>query len=328
MTIYGKIIGTGSYLPPKRLTNDDMAQMLAGLGVETSDDWIKTRSGIEARHYADDGVYSSDLGAKAAEKAIEAAGIGADDIDMIICATTTPDNFGGFPSTACVIQHKLGIKSNCAAMDVSAVCCGFLYAMSTADSFIRSGMCKRILIVGAETYSRIIDYKDRTTCVLFGDGAGAVVLAASEEPGILATVLHADGGMGDILNLPGRPNKGAIEGSPYVHMDGKAVFKQAVSWMDRVALEALEKVGMTTSEVDWLVPHQANLRIMRSSAKKLGIPDERVIVTVNEHGNTSGASIPLAIDTGIRDGRIKPGQNILMVAIGGGLTWGAVLVKI
>jgi 3-oxoacyl-[acyl-carrier-protein] synthase-3 len=328
MTIYGKIIGTGSYLPPKRLTNDDMAQMLAGLGVETSDDWIKTRSGIEARHYADDGVYSSDLGAKAAEKAIEAAGIGANDIDMIICATTTPDNFGGFPSTACVIQHKLGIKSNCAAMDVSAVCCGFLYAMSTADSFIRSGMCKRILIVGAETYSRIIDYKDRTTCVLFGDGAGAVVLAASEEPGILATVLHADGGMGDILNLPGRPNKGAIEGSPYVHMDGKAVFKQAVSWMDRVALEALEKIGMTTSEVDWLVPHQANLRIMRSSAKKLGIPDERVIVTVNEHGNTSGASIPLAIDTGIRDGRIKPGQNILMVAIGGGLTWGAVLVKI
>ncbi|MBO4790207.1 MAG: ketoacyl-ACP synthase III [Oxalobacter sp.] len=326
--MYGKIIGTGSYLPPKRLTNDDMAQMLAGLGVETSDDWIKTRSGIEARHYADDGVYSSDLGAKAAEKAIEAAGIGANDIDMIICATTTPDNFGGFPSTACVIQHKLGIKSNCAAMDVSAVCCGFLYAMSTADSFIRSGMCKRILIVGAETYSRIIDYKDRTTCVLFGDGAGAVVLAASEEPGILATVLHADGGMGDILNLPGRPNKGAIEGSPYVHMDGKAVFKQAVSWMDRVALEALEKIGMTTSEVDWLVPHQANLRIMRSSAKKLGIPDERVIVTVNEHGNTSGASIPLAIDTGIRDGRIKPGQNILMVAIGGGLTWGAVLVKI
>ncbi len=328
MTIYGKIIGTGSYLPPKRLTNDDMAQMLAGLGVETSDEWIKTRSGIEARHYADDGVYSSDLGTKAAEKALEAACIGADDIDMIICATTTPDNFGGFPSTACVIQHKLGIKSNCAAMDVSAVCCGFLYAMSTADSFIRSGMCKRVLIVGAETYSRIIDYQDRTTCVLFGDGAGAVVLAASEEPGILATALHADGGLGDILNLPGRPNKGAIEGSPYVHMDGKAVFKQAVSWMDRVALEALEKAGMATSEVDWLVPHQANLRIMHSSAKKLGIPDERVIVTVNEHGNTSGASIPLAIDTGIRDRRIKPGQNILMVAIGGGLTWGAVLAKI
>lgn len=327
MTIYGKIIGTGSYLPPKRLTNDDMAALLAEKGVETSDEWIKTRSGITARHYVDEGVYSSDLGAQAAKNALEMAGCNADDIDMIICATTTPDNFGGFPSTACVIQHKLGIQSHCAAMDVSAVCCGFLYAMSTADSFIRAGVCRKVLVVGAETYSRIIDFHDRTTCVLFGDGAGAVVLSASEEPGILATALHADGGLGDILNLPGRPNNGVIEGSPYVYMDGKAVFKQAVSWMDRVALEALEKVGMSTADVDWLVPHQANLRIMQSSAKKLNIPTEKVIVTVHEHGNTSGASIPLAIDAGIRNGSIKPGQNILMVAIGGGLTWGAVVAK-
>lgn len=327
MTIYGKIIGTGSYLPPRRLTNDDMAALLAEKGVETSDEWIKTRSGITARHYVDEGVYSSDLGAQAAKNALEMAGCNADDIDMIICATTTPDNFGGFPSTACVIQHKLGIQSHCAAMDVSAVCCGFLYAMSTADSFIRAGVCRKVLVVGAETYSRIIDFHDRTTCVLFGDGAGAVVLSASEEPGILATALHADGGLGDILNLPGRPNNGVIEGSPYVYMDGKAVFKQAVSWMDRVALEALEKVGMSTADVDWLVPHQANLRIMQSSAKKLNIPTEKVIVTVHEHGNTSGASIPLAIDAGIRNGSIKPGQNILMVAIGGGLTWGAIVAK-
>lgn len=327
MTIYGKIIGTGSYLPPRRLTNEDMTALLAEKGIETSDEWIRTRSGISARHYADEGVYSSDLGMQAAKNALEKAGCDVDDIDMIICATTTPDNFGGFPSTACVIQHKLGIMSNCAAMDVSAVCCGFLYAMSTADSFIRAGVCKKVLVVGAETYSRIIDFQDRTTCVLFGDGAGAVVLAASEEPGILATALHADGGLGDILNLPGRPNNGVIEGSPYVHMDGKAVFKQAVSWMDRVALEALEKAGMSTADVDWLVPHQANLRIMQSSAKKLSIPTEKVIVTVNEHGNTSGASIPLAIDAGIRAGDIKAGQNILMVAIGGGLTWGAIVAK-
>ncbi len=327
MTIYGKIIGTGSYLPPKRLTNDDMAALLAEKGVETSDEWIKTRSGIAARHYADEGVYSSDLGAEAAKNALEMAGCSVEDIDMIICATTTPDNFGGFPSTACVIQYKLGIKSHCAAMDVSAVCCGFLYAMSTADSFIRADVCKKVLVIGAETYSRIIDFQDRTTCVLFGDGAGAVVLSASEEPGILASALHADGSLGDILNLPGRPNNGVIEGSPYVHMDGKAVFKQAVSWMDHVALEALEKAGMTTADVDWLVPHQANLRIMQSSAKKLSIPTEKVIVTVHEHGNTSGASIPLAIDTGIRNGSIKPGQNILMVAIGGGLTWGAIVAK-
>lgn len=327
MTIYGKIIGTGSYLPPRRLTNEDMTALLAEKGIETSDEWIRTRSGISARHYADEGVYSSDLGMRAAKNALEKAGCDVDDVDMIICATTTPDNFGGFPSTACVIQHKLGIRSNCAAMDVSAVCCGFLYAMSTADSFIRAGVCKKVLVVGAETYSRIVDFQDRTTCVLFGDGAGAVVLAASEEPGILATALHADGGLGDILNLPGRPSNGVIEGSPYVHMDGKAVFKQAVSWMDRVALEALEKAGMSTADIDWLVPHQANLRIMQSSAKKLSIPAEKVIVTVNEHGNTSGASIPLAIDAGIRAGDIKAGQNILMVAIGGGLTWGAVVAK-
>ena len=328
MTIYGKIIGTGSYLPPKRITNDELAAMLAEKGVETSDEWIRTRSGILARHYADQGVNSSDLGANAAVKALEMAKCEADDIEVIIVATSTPDFFGGFPSTACMVQKKLGITSNCAAFDVQAVCSGFLYALSIADSFIRAGVYRKVLVVGAETYSRIIDYQDRTTCVLFGDGAGAVVLSASDEPGILSTALHADGNYGDILSLPGKLNNGAIEGKAFVYMDGKAVFKLAVTWLDKVGMEALEKAGLKNTDVDWMVPHQANLRIMQSSAKKLDIPSEKIIVTGDQHGNTSAASIPLAIDTGIRDGRIKPGQNILLAAIGGGLTWGAVLVKI
>lgn len=327
MTIYAKIIGTGSYLPPKRITNDELAAILAKQGVETSDEWIKTRSGIEARHYADEGVQSSDLGAEAAKRALEAAKCQPDDIDMIILATSTPDFFGGFPSTACMVQKKLGITSNCAAFDVQAVCSGFLYALSVADSFIRAGVYKKVLVVGAETYSRIVDYNDRTTCVLFGDGAGAVVLSASDEPGIMATALHADGNYGDILSLPGKLNNGVVEGKAFVYMDGKAVFKLAVTWMDKVGMEALEKAGLKNTDVDWMIPHQANLRIMQSSAKKLDIPNEKVIVTVDQHGNTSAASIPLAIDTGVRDGRIKPGQNILLAAIGGGLTWGAVVAK-
>ncbi len=327
MTIYAKIIGTGSYLPPKRITNDELAAILAKQGVETSDEWIKTRSGIEARHYADDGIQSSDLGVKAAQNALEMAGCDANDIDMIILATSTPDFFGGFPSTACMVQKKLGITSNCAAFDVQAVCSGFLYALSVADSFIRAGVYKKVLVVGAETYSRIVDYNDRTTCVLFGDGAGAVVLSASEEPGILATSLHADGNYGDILSLPGKLSNGVVEGKAFVYMDGKAVFKLAVTWMDKVGLEALEKAGLKNTDVDWMIPHQANLRIMQSSAKKLDIPNEKIIVTVDQHGNTSAASIPLAIDVGVRDGRIKPGQNILLAAIGGGLTWGAVVAK-
>lgn len=327
MTIYAKIIGTGSYLPPNRITNDELASILAKQGVETSDEWIKTRSGIEARHYADEGVQSSDLGVKAAQNALEMAGCDANDIDMIILATSTPDFFGGFPSTACMVQKKLGITSNCAAFDVQAVCSGFLYALSVADSFIRAGVYKKVLVVGAETYSRIVDYNDRTTCVLFGDGAGAVVLSASEEPGILATSLHADGNYGDILSLPGKLSNGVVEGKAFVYMDGKAVFKLAVTWMDKVGLEALEKAGLKNTDVDWMIPHQANLRIMQSSAKKLDIPNEKIIVTVDQHGNTSAASIPLAIDAGVRDGRIKPGQNILLAAIGGGLTWGAVVAK-
>ena len=327
MTIYGKIIGTGSYLPPKRITNDELAGILAEKGVETSDEWIRTRSGILARHYADQGVVSSDLGARAAEKALEMANCQANDIELIIVATSTSDFFGGFPSTACMVQKKLGITSNCAAFDVQAVCSGFLYALSVADSFIRAGVYRKVLVVGAETYSRIIDYNDRTTCVLFGDGAGAVVLSASDEPGILSTALHADGHYGDILSLPGHLNNGAIEGKAFVYMDGKAVFKLAVTWLDKVGMEALDKAGLKNTEIDWMVPHQANLRIMQSSAKKLDIPSDKIIVTVDQHGNTSAASIPLAIDAGVRDGRIKSGQNILLAAIGGGLTWGAVVIR-
>ena len=327
MTIYGKIIGTGSYLPPKRITNDELAGILAEKGVETSDEWIRTRSGILARHYADQGVVSSDLGARAAEKALEMANCQANDIELIIVATSTSDFFGGFPSTACMVQKKLGITSNCAAFDVQAVCSGFLYALSVADSFIRAGVYRKVLVVGAETYSRIIDYNDRTTCVLFGDGAGAVVLSASDEPGILSTALHADGHYGDILSLPGHLNNGAIEGKAFVYMDGKAVFKLAVTWLDKVGMEALDKAGLKNTDIDWMVPHQANLRIMQSSAKKLDIPSEKIIVTVDQHGNTSAASIPLAIDAGVRDGRIKSGQNIVLAAIGGGLTWGAVVIR-
>ena len=327
MTIYGKIIGTGSYLPPKRITNDELAGILAEKGVETSDEWIRTRSGILARHYADQGVVSSDLGARAAEKALEMANCQANDIELIIVATSTSDFFGGFPSTACMGQKNLGITSNCAAFDVQAVCSGFLYALSVADSFIRAGVYRKVLVVGAETYSRIIDYNDRTTCVLFGDGAGAVVLSASDEPGILSTALHADGHYGDILSLPGHLNNGAIEGKAFVYMDGKAVFKLAVTWLDKVGMEALDKAGLKNTDIDWMVPHQANLRIMQSSAKKLDIPSEKIIVTVDQHGNTSAASIPLAIDAGVRDGRIKSGQNILLAAIGGGLTWGAVVIR-
>ncbi|MDR1310531.1 MAG: ketoacyl-ACP synthase III [Burkholderiaceae bacterium] len=326
MTTYGKITGTGSYLPPRRVTNDDMVAMLAALGVETSDEWIRTRSGIHARHYVDEGELASGLGEKAARSALEMAKLDANDIDLILVATTTPDFIGGFPSTACVIQRKLGM-AGCAAMDVQAVCCGFVYALSAADAFIRAGVHKNILVIGTEVYSRIIDFRDRTTSVLFGDGAGAVVVSASREPGILATGMHADGRHGDILYLDARLGHGGIEGNGYLHMDGTAVFKHAVTLMDKVGLEVLEKAGMAANDVDWLIPHQANVRIMQSSARKMRIPNENVIVTVDAHGNTSSASIPLALDTGVRDGRIRQGNHILMVAIGGGLTWGAVLSR-
>ncbi|HEX7644634.1 MAG TPA: beta-ketoacyl-ACP synthase III [Burkholderiaceae bacterium] len=327
MTLYSKIIGTGSYLPPKRVTNHQLAAQLAQKGIETSDEWIVTRSGISARHYAEPDVQASDLAVKAAQHALEAADVSPNDIDLIILATSTPDHFGGFPSTACVVQRKLGIANGGAAFDVQAVCSGFAYAMTIADSLIKSGAHKKALVIGAEVFSRILNFEDRTTCVLFGDGAGAVVLGASSEPGILATKLHANGSQGDILCVPGAVNGGVIEGSAYLYMDGPAVFKLAVSVLEKVANEALEIAGMDSSQVDWLIPHQANIRIMQSTAKKLGLPLERMVVTVDEQGNTSAASIPLALDAAVRDGRIKPGQNVLMEGVGGGFTWGAVLAK-
>ena len=327
MSLYSKIIGTGSYLPPRRVSNDELAAQLAQKGIETSDEWIVSRSGISARHYADAGVLSSDLAVAAAQRALEMAGLSANDIDLIILATSTPDHLGGFPSTACVVQNKLGNTNGAAAVDVAAVCSGFVYAVSIADSLIKSGAHKKALVIGAEVFSRILNFEDRTTCVLFGDGAGAIVLQASEEPGILATKLHADGSQAGVLWVPGSVNGGVLEGSAFLYMDGPAVFKLAVSVLEKVANEALSMAGMDASQIDWLIPHQANIRIMQSTAKKLGLPRERMVVTVDEHGNTSAASIPLALDTAVRDGRVKPGQVIMMEGVGGGFTWGAVLAR-
>jgi 3-oxoacyl-[acyl-carrier-protein] synthase-3 len=327
MNLYSKIIGTGSYLPPNRVTNDDLVAQLAEKGIETSDDWIVSRSGISARHYAAPDMQSSDLAVEAAKHAIEMAGLSPNDIDLIVLATSTPDYFGGFPSTACVVQRKLGITNECAAFDVQAVCSGFVYAVSIADSFIKSGAHRNVLVIGAEVFSRILNFEDRTTCVLFGDGAGAVVLSASKEPGILSTKLHADGRFADILCVPGKVAAGALEGSAFLFMDGQAVFKLAVSVLEKVANEALKGADMSASQVDWLIPHQANIRIMQSTAKKLGLSMDKMVVTVDQHGNTSAASIPLALDQAMRDGRIKPGQNVMMEGVGGGFTWGAVLAR-
>lgn len=327
MALYSKIIGTGSYLPPKRVTNQELASQLAEKGIETSDEWIVSRSGISARHYAEPTVQSSDLAFEASKRALQMARLEPNDIDLIIVATSTPDHFGGFPSTACVVQRKLGIRNECAALDVQAVCSGFVYAVSVADSFIKSGAHKNVLIIGAEVFSRILNFEDRTTCVLFGDGAGAVVLTASAEPGILATKLHADGSHGDILCIPGSVSGGAVEGSAFLYMDGQAVFKLAVSVLDKVANEALKAADMKASQIDWLIPHQANIRIMQGTAKKLGLPMEKMVVTVDQHGNTSAASIPLALDAAVRDGRVKAGQTVMMEGVGGGFTWGAVLAR-
>jgi 3-oxoacyl-[acyl-carrier-protein] synthase-3 len=327
MTLYSKIIGTGSYLPPKRVTNQDLAAQMAANGVETSDEWIVSRSGISARHYAEPDVQSSDLAVEASKRALDMAGLTPNDIDLILLASSTPDYFGGFPSTACVVQRKLGVTNDCAAVDVQAVCSGFVYAVSIADSFIKSGAYKNVLVIGAEVFSRILNFNDRGTCVLFGDGAGAVLLAAADTPGILASKLHADGRHADILCVRGKVSGGALEGSAFLTMDGPAVFKLAVSVLERVAQEALESAGMAASQIDWMIPHQANIRIIQSTAKKLGLPMEKVIVTVDQHGNTSAASIPLALDAGVRDGRIKPGQNVMMEGVGGGFTWGAVLAR-
>jgi 3-oxoacyl-[acyl-carrier-protein] synthase-3 len=326
MSVFSKIIGTGSYLPERRVTNQQLTEQLAATGIETSDEWIVSRSGISARHYAAPDQMSSDLGVLAARKALEMAGLQPDDIDLIIVASSTPDFFGSFPSTACIVQNKLGMTNNCAAVDVQAVCSGFVYAISTADSFIKSGAHKNVLVIGAEVFSRILDFNDRGTCVLFGDGAGAIVMTASDTPGVLATKLHADGRHADILSIPGNVAGGIVAGSGFLFMDGPAVFKLAVSVLEKVAIEALEHAKMSSSQIDWLIPHQANIRIMNSTAKKLGLPLEKMVVTVDQHGNTSAASIPLALDVAMRDGRIKKGDNVMMEGVGGGFTWGAVLV--
>ncbi len=327
MNPYSKIIGTGSCLPKNRVTNQDLAKRMAEKEVETSDEWIFTRSGISARHHADPGTQSSDLAVEAANNALEMAGLVANDIDLIILATSTPDFLGGFPSTATVVQRKLGITNDCAAVDVQAVCSGFIYAVSMADSFIKSGAHKNVLVIGAEVFSRILNFEDRGTCVLFGDGAGAAILSSSKEPGILASKLHADGRYNEILYVSGNVSCGTLEGSAFLRMDGQAVYKLAVKLLDDVAHEVLDKAGLNAAQVDWMVPHQANIRIMQGTAKKLGLPMEKMIVTVDQHGNTSAASIPLALDVGIRDGRIKPGQTVMMEAVGGGFTWGAVLAR-
>lgn len=325
MRRYARIIGTGSYLPPRRLTNNDLAAELAKRGLETSDEWIVERTGIRARHFAEPDVASSDLALEASRKAIEAAGIEASDLDLIIVATSTPDMV--FPSTAAILQNKLGITNNCPAFDVQAVCSGFVYALTVADSMIQSGAAKRVLVVGSEVFSRILDFNDRTTCVLFGDGAGAVVLEASDEPGILSTELHADGSHVGILCVPGNVSGGNVLGDPLLKMDGQAVFKLAVSVLDKAARATLEKAGLTEADIDWLIPHQANIRIMQSTARKLKLSMDKVVVTVDQHGNTSAASIPLALDHGVRSGQVKKGQTVLLEGVGGGFTWGAVLIK-
>ncbi|WP_019559750.1 beta-ketoacyl-ACP synthase III [Caldimonas manganoxidans] len=320
---YSRITGTGSYLPPRRVTNAEFAAELAAQGIETSDAWIVERTGIRARHFAAPDVASSDLALHAARHALEAAGRSAADIDLIIVATSTPDMV--FPSTACLLQHKLGV-AGCPAFDVQAVCSGFVYALSVADAMIKSGAAHCALVVGAEVFSRILDFKDRTTCVLFGDGAGAVVLEASDRPGILATELHADGSHSGVLCTPGTVSGGQVLGEPFLKMDGQAVFKLAVKVLDEVARAVLDKAGRQDSDIDWLIPHQANIRIMQGTAKKLKLPQDKLIVTVDEHGNTSAASIPLALDHAVRQGRIQRGDTLLLEGVGGGFTWGAVLL--
>lgn len=327
MTFFSKIIGTGSYLPPKKVSNQELTDQLAANGIETSDEWIFSRSGISSRHYAEADVTSSDLAVEASKRAIDAAQLQPNDIDLIVLATSTPDFLGGFPSTACVLQNKLGITNGAAAMDVQAVCSGFMYALSIADSMIKAGTHKNVLVVGAEVFSRILNFEDRTTCVLFGDGAGAVVMSRSTEPGVLATKLHADGSYADILCVPGNVQAGVVAGSAFLYMDGQAVFKLAVSLLDKVANEALELAGLDSSQIDWLIPHQANIRIMQSTAKKMRLPMDKMVVTVDQHGNTSAASIPLALDQAVRDGRVRPGHTVLLEGVGGGFTWGAAIIK-
>ena len=325
MKRYSRIAGTGSFLPPRRVTNAELVARLAQQGIESSDQWIRERTGIRARHFAEPGVFASDLGVEAARSALNGAGIPAQEIDLIIVATSTPDMV--FPSTATILQHKLGV-AGCAAFDVQAVCSGFVYAVTVADSMIRAGAATKALVVGSEVFSRLLDFNDRTTCVLFGDGAGAVVLQASSTPGILATDLHADGKYTDILCVPGHVSGGQVLGMPLLRMDGQAVFKLAVGALESAARAVLDKAGRTDADVDWLVPHQANIRIMQGTAKKLKLPMAKVVVTVDEHGNTSAASIPLALDEAVRGGRIHKGDTVMLEGVGGGFTWGAVLLDL
>jgi 3-oxoacyl-[acyl-carrier-protein] synthase-3 len=322
-TRYSRIAGTGSCLPPRRLSNADLVRQLAATGVETSDEWIVERTGIRARHFVADGVNASDLAVHAARHALEAAGCPADDVDLIIVATSTPDMV--FPSTAAIVQRKLGVHG-CPAFDVQAVCSGFVYALTVADAMIRTGAASTALVIGAEVFSRILDFNDRGTCVLFGDGAGAVLLRASDMPGILATDLHADGRHVDILCVPGTVSGGQVLGHPLLKMDGQAVFKLAVGVLESTARSVLEKAGRSIEQVDWLIPHQANIRIMQATARKLKLPQDKVVVTVDAHGNTSAASIPLALDVAVRDGRIRAGHTVLLQGVGGGFTWGSVLL--
>ncbi len=318
--MYARVIGTGSYLPGSPVSNDD----LAARGIDTNDEWIVTRTGIRSRHLAEPGTTSSELGLIAAQRALDMAGVLPSDLDLIVVATSTPDFI--FPSTACIIQGKLGNKG-AAAFDVQAVCAGFTYALGIAEKFIVSGSHKKALVIGAEVFSRILDWNDRGTCVLFGDGAGAVVLEAAETPGILATAMHADGSQFGILNVPGQVCSGQVTGDPFLRMDGQAVFKFAVRVLADIAEEVCATAGVSTSDVDWLIPHQANIRIIEATGKRLGIDRNKVIVSVDRHGNTSAASVPLALDEAVRDGRIQRGQKVLVEGVGGGFTWGAALLE-
>ncbi|MEP7283681.1 MAG: beta-ketoacyl-ACP synthase III [Rubrivivax sp.] len=318
-----RITGTGSHLPPRRVTNDELVAQLAARGVESSNDWIVERTGIRARHFAADGVNASDMALHAARHALEAARRRADEIDLIIVATSTPDMV--FPSTASILQAKLGI-AGCPAFDVQAVCSGFVYALTVADAMIRTAAATRALVVGSEVFSRLLDFDDRTTCVLFGDGAGAVVLEGSDTPGLLASDLHADGRHVGILCVPGTVSGGQVLGDPLLKMDGQAVFKLAIGVLEQSARAVLKKAGRTEDDLDWLIPHQANIRIMNGTARKLKLSTDKLIVTVDEHGNTSAASIPLAFDVAVRSGKIRRGDTVMLEGVGGGFTWGAVLL--
>jgi len=324
MSAYTRIIGSGSALPAQAVSNAELAARLAERGVETSDEWIRTRTGIASRYLAEPGLTTTELATRAARSALAMAGAEAASVDLIVVATSTPDQI--FPSTACMVQSALG-ASAAAAFDVQAVCSGFVYALATADALVRTGTYRRALVIGAEVFSRVLDWDDRTTCVLFGDGAGAVLIEASETPGIIASRLRADGSQGGILNATARIEQGAIVGHPFLKMDGQSVFKMAVASLSESALEVLAMAGMEGRDLDWFVPHQANLRILHALARRLGVDEERVVVTLDQHGNTSAASVPLALDAAVRDGRIQPGQSLLLQGVGGGFTWGSILLR-